>query len=128
MGIGFAIPTSTARTVMTAIVQDGKVTRGWIGVEPRDLSPELAESFGLKQGNGVVITGVLQNGPAAQAGVRPGDLILKVDGHAVSTVPELLSRVAELKPGTPASLLVLRQQGETTLTVVPGRRNPVRPR
>jgi len=128
MGIGFAIPTSTARTVMTAIVQDGKVTRGWIGVEPRDLSPELAESFGLKQGNGVVITGVLQNGPAAQAGVRPGDLILKVDGHAVSTVPELLSRVAELKPGTPASLLVLRQQGEATLTVVPGRRNPVRPR
>ena len=128
MGIGFAIPTSTARTVMTAIVQDGKVTRGWIGVEPRDLSPELAESFGLKQGNGVVITGVLQNGPAAQAGVRPGDLILKVDGHAVSTVPELLTRVAELKPGTPASLLVLRQQGETTLTVVPGRRNPVRPR
>jgi Do/DeqQ family serine protease len=128
MGIGFAIPTSTARTVMTAIVQDGKVTRGWIGVEPRDLSPELAESFGLKQGNGVVITGVLQNGPAAQAGVRPGDLILKVDGHAVSTVPELLSRVAELKPGTPASLLVLRQQGEATLTVVPSRRNPVRPR
>lgn len=128
MGIGFAIPTSTARSVMTAIVQDGKVTRGWIGVEPRDLSPELAESFGLKQGSGVVITGVLQNGPAAQAGMRPGDLILKVDGHAVSTVPELLSRVAELKPGTPATLLVLRQQGEATLTVVPGRRNPVRPR
>ena len=128
MGIGFAIPTSTARSVMASIVQDGKVTRGWIGVEPRELSPELAETFGLKQASGVIITGVLQNGPAAQAGVRPGDLILKVDGHAVSTVPELLSRVAALKPGEQAALLVQRQQTETTLTVVPGRRNPVTPR
>lgn len=128
MGIGFAIPTSTARSVMESIVQDGKVTRGWIGVEPRELSPELADTFGLKQRSGVVITGVLQNGPAAQAGVRPGDLILKVDGHAVNTVPELLSRVAALKPGEQAALLVQRQQTESTLTVVPGRRNPVRPR
>ena len=126
MGIGFAIPTSTARAVMESIVQDGKVTRGWIGVEPRELSPELAETFGLKQSSGVIITGVLQNGPAAQAGVRPGDLILKVNGHAVSTVPELLSRVAALKPGEQAALLVQRQQTETTLTVVPGKRNPVK--
>ena len=126
MGIGFAIPTSTARAVMESIVQDGKVTRGWIGVEPRELSPELAETFGLKQVSGVVITGVLQNGPAAQAGVRPGDLILKVNSHAVSTVPELLSRVAALKPGEQAALLVQRQQTETTLTVVPGKRNPVK--
>jgi serine protease DegQ len=126
MGIGFAIPTSTARAVMESIVQDGKVTRGWIGVEPRELSPELAETFGLKQASGVIITGVLQNGPAAQAGVRPGDLILKVNGHAVSTVPELLSRVAALKPGEQAALLVQRQQTETTLTVVPGKRNAVK--
>jgi len=125
MGIGFAIPTSTARSVMESIVQDGKVTRGWIGVEPRELNPELADTFGLKQTSGVIITGVLQNGPAAQAGLRPGDLILKVDGHAVGTVPELLSRVAALKPGEQAALLVLRQQTETTLTVVPGKRSPV---
>jgi S1-C subfamily serine protease len=128
MGIGFAIPTSTARAVMESIVQDGKVTRGWIGVEPRELSPELADTFGLKQASGVIITGVLQNGPAAQAGVRPGDLILKVNGHAVSTVPELLSRVAALKPGEQAALLVQRQQTETTLTVVPGKRNAMKPR
>ena len=126
MGIGFAIPVSTARMVLEGIVKDGQVTRGWIGVEPNELTPELAQTFGVKAERGVIITGVLQNGPAAQAGVRPGDLILKVNGHAVSTVPELLSRVAALKPGEQAALLVQRQQTETTLSVVPGKRNPVK--
>ena len=65
MGIGFAIPTSTARAVMESIVQDGRVTRGWIGVEPQELNAELADTFGVAQPGGVIITGVLQNGPAA---------------------------------------------------------------
>ena len=84
MGIGFAIPISTAKQVMQDLLQNGKVVRGWIGVEPQDMSPELAESFQLPKVNsdqsrhGVVITGVLQNGPAAKAGVRPGDVILQV--------------------------------------------------
>ncbi|GAB4088374.1 S1C family serine protease [Hydrogenophaga soli] len=128
MGIGFAIPTSTARTVMEAIVQEGKVTRGWIGVEPRDLSPELAETFGLppQTTNGVVIVGVLQNGPAALAGVRPGDLVTQINGHAVDNVPQLLAQVASVKPGSPADLTVLRNGKETHLSVVAGKRNPVR--
>ncbi len=128
MGIGFAIPTSTARSVMESIVQDGQVTRGWIGVEPRELSSELAETFGVAQGKGVVITGVLQNGPAAQAGLRPGDLILAVNDRAVNTVPELLSQVASLKPGEKATLNIVRRQVPSTLTVVPGRRTAVRQR
>jgi Do/DeqQ family serine protease len=126
MGIGFAIPTSTARAVMDSIVRDGKVTRGWIGVEPQELNAELAETFGVSQVGGVIITGVLQNGPAAQAGIRPGDVIVQVQGQAVSSVPQLLSAVAALKPGVEAKLVVRRRSEESSLTVVPGRRNPIR--
>ncbi len=126
MGIGFAIPTSTARAVMESIVQDGKVTRGWIGVEPQELNAELAETFGVPQTGGVIITGVLQNGPAAQAGIRPGDVIVQVQGQAVSSVPQLLSAVAALKPGVEATLTVRRRSQESTLSVVPAQRNPVR--
>lgn len=126
MGIGFAIPTSTARNVLDAIVRDGQVTRGWIGVEPQDLTPELAESFGLAPGAGVVITGVLQNGPAAQAGIRPGDVITAVGGKAVSNVPQLLSAVAALQPGTASPLDVTRRDGKLQVQVTPGRRNVAR--
>jgi Do/DeqQ family serine protease len=125
MGIGFAIPTSTARSVMEAIVRDGQVTRGWIGVEPQELSPELAESFGIPAGSGVIITGVLQNGPAAQAGIRPGDVITRVAGREVGTVAQLLSAVAALPPGTSAAVDVVRRDGKTQLSVTPARRNPV---
>jgi Do/DeqQ family serine protease len=124
MGIGFAIPTSTAKSVLEAIVRDGQVTRGWIGVEPQDLSPELAENFGIAAGRGVIITGVLQNGPAAKAGVRPGDVISEVVGRPVGNVAQLLSAVAALKPGEPAALIVTRRDGSQTLSITPGRRPP----
>jgi len=124
MGIGFAIPTSTARSVLDAIVRDGQVTRGWIGVEPQDLTPELAESFGLSSGTGVIITGVLQNGPAAQAGVRPGDVIVGVAGRNVTNVAQLLSAVAGLQPGTPATLDVVRKDGKSRIDITPGKRTP----
>ena len=123
MGIGFAIPTSTARSVMEAIVKDGKVTRGWIGVEPQDLTPELAESFGVGARSGVSITGVLQNGPAAQAGIRPGDVITAVKGQEVRNVPQLLAAVAALPPGEKARLDVLRRDASMQIDVTPGRRN-----
>lgn len=123
MGIGFAIPTSTARSVLEAIVRDGQVTRGWIGVEPQDLTSDLAETFGLPAGKGVVITGVLQNGPAAKAGIRPGDVITSVGGRDVSNVAQLLSAVAALPPGTPAPLDVVRRDGTSRIEVIPGRRD-----
>ncbi|MES2386206.1 MAG: trypsin-like peptidase domain-containing protein [Pseudomonadota bacterium] len=126
MGIGFAIPVSTGKQVLESIIKDGQVTRGWIGVEPQDLSPELAETFGIKPGavggSGVVITGVLQNGPAAQAGIVPGDVILEVGGKAVGTVSELLTAVAALKPGVSAPLTVWRKDKKTEIAVVPGTR------
>ena len=127
MGIGFAIPTSTARSVMEAIVKDGQVTRGWIGVEPQELSPELAESFGIEAQRGVIITGVLQNGPAAQAGLRPGDVITAVKGREVGTVSQLLAAVAALPPGEKAPLDVTRRDGKLQIEVTPGRRNLARP-
>jgi serine protease DegQ len=122
MGIGFAIPVSTAKLVLEGIVKDGVVRRGWIGVEPADLSPELMETFGVKADRGVLITGVLQNGPAAQAGIRPGDVIVDVAGKPIANVSELLSTVAALKPGQAAAFRVLRREEPLQLTVTPGLR------
>ena len=130
MGIGFAIPVSTAKQVLEGIVRDGQVTRGWIGVEPQELNAELAEAFNLKpeaaKAGGVIITGVLQNGPAAQAGIRPGDVITVVDGHPVGSVSQLLTAVAALKPGASAAMTVLRGDGPLEISITPGKRQ--RPR
>ena len=130
MGIGFAIPVSTAKQVLEGIVKEGQVTRGWIGVEPQELNAELVEAFKLKpeaaQAGGVIITGVLQNGPAAQGGIRPGDVITAVNGQPVGNVSQLLTAVAALKPGTPAPLTVLRGDSQVKIAVTPGKRE--RPR
>ena len=122
MGIGFAIPVNTAKLVLDGIVKEGVVKRGWIGVEPADLSPELMETFGVKARHGVLITGVLQNGPAAQAGVRPGDVIVQVAGKDIANVSELLSNVAALRPGAAAKFRVQRRDENLDLTVTPGLR------
>ena len=128
MGIGFAIPVTTAQQVMQDLLKNGKVTRGWIGVEPQDMTPELAETFQLPKSaqntlpQGVIITGVLQNGPAAKAGLRPGDVIVKVADKTVSNVSELLIQVASLKPGTPTRVQVWRRQGEVSLQLTPAQR------
>ncbi|GAB4397588.1 MAG: Do family serine endopeptidase [Rhodoferax sp.] len=124
MGIGFAIPVSTARMVLEGIVKDGRVTRGWIGVEPNELSPDLAQAFGTRAEQGVIITGVLKNGPAAQAGIKPGDVVTAVGGAPVHNVPELLNRVAALKPGQDVVFDVQRGPQALRLHVTPG----VRPR
>lgn len=129
MGIGFAIPVSTARQVLESIVKEGQVTRGWIGVEPQELSAELAQTFNIQAARGVVITGVLQNGPAAAAGIRPGDVIVAVAGSPVQNVTELLSAVAGLKPGVSAPLNVQRKDAMVEVRVTPGKRQrPALPR
>ena len=78
VGIGFAIPVSTAKTVLEAIIKHGQVVRGWIGVESQDITPELADSFGLARDSGAIIAGVVRGGPADRAGMRPGDILLAV--------------------------------------------------
>jgi serine protease DegQ len=122
MGIGFAIPVSTARQVLEGLVRDGQVIRGWVGVEPVALTAELAQTFGLTPTEGVIITGVLQGGPAANAGVRPGDLLLRVAGQPVTTVGELLTQIAALAPGTRVKMDVLRRHQHVTLDVTPTQR------
>ena len=122
LGIGFAIPITTAKQVLDGIVKDGQVTRGWIGVEPNDLSPELRETFGVAARSGVIITGVLQGGPAAKAGIVPGDVIVAIGGAPVEDVTQLLAQVAALKPGTAAQFSLLRKKQNLQLAITPGLR------
>jgi Do/DeqQ family serine protease len=122
LGIGFAIPVSTARQVMESLIKEGQVTRGWIGVEPRDLTPEMAETFNLPVKDGVLITGVLQNGPAAQGGLRPGDVVVQVSSNRVANTTQLLNAVAALKPGEPAQVKVQRGGEMLDLKVVVAKR------
>ena len=127
MGIGFAIPVSTARQVLEGIVKDGQVVRGWLGVEPLQITPELAETFGLQQTEGVIVTGVLQGGPAAKAGLKPGDVIARVAGQEVGNVSELLTRIAALPPGQNARIDIVRRNQAMSLEVVPAQRPKVKP-
>jgi S1-C subfamily serine protease len=122
LGIGFAVPVDLARQVMDDLVRDGRVIRGWIGVEPRDLSADLATSLGLEKVQGVLITGVLQAGPAAQAGVRPGDVVTAVGDRVVQTTADLLKAVAALKPQSSASLSVVRNGQRMRIDVQIGQR------
>jgi Do/DeqQ family serine protease len=122
MGIGFAIPVTTAKTVMDAIVKDGQVTRGWIGVEPHELTQELANTFSTKRQEGVIVTGVLQGGPAAKAGIRPGDVIVSMAGKPIDGVPSLLNTVAAIKPGDTVPTVVERKGATQELSVTVGTR------
>ena len=127
-GIGFAIPTEVAQRVMESLLKDGVVRRGWIGVEPRELTPEFIDNFKLPITRGVLITGVLQDGPASKGGLKPGDVVTNVAGQAVASVAQLLNSVAALPPGQPAKVAVQRgnQALELTLEVIQRKPQPVR--
>jgi serine protease DegQ len=122
LGIGFAIPVTTVKTVMESIIASGQVVRGWIGVEPQDITPELAESFGLSKKSGAIIAGVLKGGPADKAGMRPGDILVAVEGKPVSDTTDMLYTIAQLTPGNRAKMTVLRKSQEATLDVAVGKR------
>jgi serine protease DegQ len=123
MGIGFAIPINLAKQVMESILANGSVTRGWIGVEPQNLSKELSESLGLP-GNteGVLLSGVLEGGPAARGGVKPGDVLITVNGKPIKDVRSLLNQIAQISPGNDAKLTILRKDKEMELTAQTGKR------
>jgi len=124
LGIGFAIPVSTARTVLESIITTGSVTRGWIGVEPQDVTPEIAESFGLQQKSGAIVAGVLQGGPADKAGIKPGDILVSVNSEEITDTTKLLNVVAQIKPGTPTKVHVVRKGKQFDVNVVIGKRPP----
>jgi serine protease DegQ len=122
MGIGFAIPVTTVKNVMEAIIKNGQVVRGWIGVEPQDITPELANSFGLAKTSGTIIAGVLKGGPADKAGIKPGDILISVDEKSVTDTTSMLNLVAQLTPGEKTKLTILRKSRESMIEVTVGKR------
>ena len=126
LGIGFAIPVSVARSVMEEIIKSGTVTRGWIGVEAQEITPELAESFKLPATQGAIIAGVMRGSPADRAGIRPGDVLLAVGGKAVRDPQGMLELIAALAPGGSARFRLRREAKDVDVDVVIGKRPPAR--
>ena len=128
MGIGFAIPVSTAKMVLEQIVKTGGVTRGWIGVEVQEITPALADSFKLGAQRGALIAGVLRGGPADKAGIKPGDVLVEVQGKPVADPTAMLNLIAALAPGAAAKMKLKRQGQDVDATINVGRRPKPQPR
>jgi serine protease DegQ len=127
-GIGFATPVSTAKTVLEQIIRTGGVTRGYIGVELREITPAVAEAFKLDGVRGALIGGVLAGGPAQKAGIQPNDVIVEVEGRPVVDNQTLVNSVAALAPGTSARVKVRRKGRDVDASIVIGRRPKPQPR
>ncbi len=125
LGIGFAIPVSTAKNVMEQIIQNGAVTRGWIGVEAQEITQELAESFGLTDAGGALIAGVQRGSPADVGGIKPGDILLLVDGKPVEDPQVMLDLIARQKPGEMIPFKLRRQKTLFDATIRIGKRPPL---
>ena len=123
-GIGFAIPMSIARDVMEQLIETGRVSRGWLGVETQDITPQLAESFNLQDITGVIIAGIQRSGPAAQAGLRPGDIILSVNGEPASDSKTVMNQIARTSSGEKLRLKILRNGREFDAEAIVGERPP----
>ncbi len=122
MGIGFAIPASLAKQVMEQIAKEGTVTRGWVGVEAQNITPELAESFGLPSPSGALIAGVLSKSPADRAGLKPGDVLIAINGKAVTSSDTMLNLIAVLPPHKNAVLTVIRAEQKMDIDILIGKR------
>jgi Do/DeqQ family serine protease len=122
MGIGFAIPISLAQNVLEQIIKNGGVTRGWIGVEVQEITPELADSFKLPNSEGALIAGIVRGAPADKAGIRPGDILLAVDDKPVKNAQTMLEVIASQQPGHNARFKLRREGKEVDLTVAIGKR------
>jgi serine protease Do len=116
-GVGFAIPVNLSRSIMERLIVDGKVTRGFLGVELQPLNNELAEEFGVKDTGGALVAGVQQGTPAAQAGIKPGDLIVEFNGRKVADNRQLRLMVSQTRPKTKSTFKLLRNGKERTVEV-----------
>jgi len=128
IGIGFAIPATLVRQVMTDLIKSGRVMRGYLGVEPEDITPEAADLLKLARAEGVVLKGVQRTSPAGRAGLEPGDVILTINGQKVGSSRTMLNQIAQLPPGSSANVRVLRAGKELEVPVTVGERpTPRRP-
>ena len=126
LGIGFAIPVSSAKHIMEQIIQNGRVIRGWIGVEAQEITQELAESFGLPDTEGALIAGVVRGSPADLAGIQPGDVLLAVNQKGIRDPQEMLDVIAALKPEQEAAFRLRRAKGISEVKVKIGQRPALR--
>ena len=127
LGLGFAIPAEAAQKVLNEIVTFGFVKRGWLGIEPQDMTADLARAFGLERAGGVIIAGMMREGPAAKGGLKVGDIIQMMDGKPVSDTQRFMARIAAKSPGESVELSLYRNGRMHSLAVVTGQR-PVTPR
>lgn len=126
LGIGFAIPAPAARKIMEQIIKTGHVIRGWLGIEPQDITPDLAHAFHLSDDDGVIVARVFRAGPAYRAGLRVGDIIRGIDGKPVYDTIGFLNQIAAEKPGTSVAVTVLRNGKDRKIQVKVGTRPPRR--
>ncbi len=117
MGIGFAIPSNMARSVMTQLIKHGRVIRGWLGVSIQEVTPALAKNFGLSTPNGALVGQVFKDSPAARAGLRTGDVIIKFDGKTIDTPTTLRNLVASTPVGKEVEVTIIRDRKAKTLRV-----------
>jgi serine protease Do len=124
IGIGFAIPSNMARNVMEQLIKTGKVHRGQLGVGIQPMTPELAQQFGMSETRGVLVNGVAENGPAAKAGIRRGDVIVAFNGKPVTDGNTLRNQIAGTQPNTQVKLTVVRDKREQEMPVTLGEYQP----
>jgi serine protease DegQ len=127
LGIGFAIPAVAAQKVLSEIVTFGFVKRGWLGIEPQDMTADLARAFGLERVRGVIIAGIMRDGPGAKGGLKVGDIVQTIAGQPVNDTQRLMARIAANTPGETVELGIYRNGRTRTLTMTLGQR-PVKPK
>jgi serine protease Do len=120
VGIGFAIPSDTVKAVIAQLEKNGKVTRGWIGVQIQQVTPDIAESLGLKNAQGALVAEPQPNSPADKAGIQSGDVIKIVDGQPVKNARELAKKISSMPPGSSVKLGIWRKGEEKQLTLTLG--------
>jgi len=121
IGIGFAVPSKTALTVIDQLKQYGETRRGWLGVRIQMVTEEIADSLGIKPPRGALVAGIDERGPAKPAGIVPGDVIVRFDGHDIREMRDLPRVVADTPVGKEVAVVVIRKGKEETLTVKLGR-------
>ncbi len=126
-GIGFAIPSNLARVVLQQIIENGRVIRGWLGIEIQEMTPRLAESFGMEESVGLIIAGIFRESPAHKAGMLPGDVLVSIDSKEIVNSRTAMNQIAQTKPGVTLNMEVIRNGKRETLPVLIGNRPLTQP-